>query len=170
MLLKDFALDDGNYFIAMEYHTLILNRTYLVVIKKDFLLGLKVNGIVSVEVEAMENPLTPIVARTFSIKGDLNDPFSYVKNKYVLRLLNEDIDLDFILQKDKANFKIYKSDIISVTYNNSKKWGMGYYPHDGKVYIQTSDKKKREFIILGDQSCEAITDWITNTRPKTKVQ
>lgn len=158
MLLKDFGLDDGNHFIAMEYHTLILNRTYLVIITKDFLLGLKVNDMVSVE--GGHNPLTIAATKMLAIPGDLNNPFSYVKNKYLQPLLAEEINLDFILQKDKANFKIYKRDIIDVTYDNRKKWGMGYYPHDGKVYVKTADNKKREFIILGNQSGKAIADWI----------
>ncbi|MGZ3752002.1 MAG: hypothetical protein ACXVB0_10485 [Mucilaginibacter sp.] len=158
MLLKDFSLDDGNHFIAMEYHTLILNRTYLVIITKDFLLGLKVNGMVSVE--GGDSPLTIAVTKQLSIPGDLNNPFSYVKNEYLEPLRNEDINLDFILQNDKANFKIYKRDIIDVTYDHRKKGGMGYYPHDGKVYIKTADNKKREFIILGNQSGKAIADWI----------
>ena len=158
MLLKDFGLEDGNHFISMEYHTLILNRTYLVIITKDFLLGLKVNDVVSVE--AGNNPLAVAITKTLAVRGDLNNPFSYVKNKYLEPLLNEDINLDFILKRDKANFKIYKRDIIGVTYDNKKKWGMGNYPHDGKVYVQTADNKKREFIILGSQSCKNITDWI----------
>lgn len=158
MLLKDFSLEDGNHFIAMEYHMLILNRTYLVIITKDFLLSLKVNGMVSVE--GGQNPLTLAITKGLAIRGDLTNPFSYVKNKHLQPLLAEDINLDFILQKDKANFKIYKQDIVDVTYDNRKKWGMGYYPHDGKIYVKTADSKKREFIILGNQSGKAIVDWI----------
>lgn len=37
---------------------------------------------------------------------------------------------------------------------------MGYYPHDGKVYVKTYDGKKKEFIILGSQSGEEIKNWI----------
>jgi hypothetical protein len=33
---------------------------------------------------------------------------------------------------------------------------MGEYPHDGKVYVTTKDGKRREFIILGNQSGESI--------------
>ena len=41
-----------------------------------------------------------------------------------------------------------------------KKWGMGYYPHDGKVYVKTKNGKKKEFIILGSQSGKEIENWI----------
>jgi hypothetical protein len=159
MLLKDFGLDEGNHFVAMEYHTLILNRTYLAIITKDFLLGLKVNDIVSVE--GGHNPLTHAITTSLAVRGDLNNPFSYVKNKYLQPLLSEDINLDFIVQKDKANFKIYKRDITDVTYDSRKKWGMGNYPHDGKVYVKTADNKKKEFIILGNQPGAAIAEWIS---------
>jgi hypothetical protein len=53
------------------------------------------------------------------------------------------------------------SDIKSAIYNPSKKFGMGYYPHDGRVIIETFDNKKREFIILGNQSGESIANFIT---------
>jgi len=158
MLLKDFILDDGNHFVAMEYHTLILNRTYLVIITKDYLLGLKVNDVVSTE--AGHNLLAFAATNPLAIRGDLDNPFSYVKNKYLEPLLEEDINLDLILEYSKANFRIYRRDITRVTYDPSKKWGMGYYPHDGKVYVHTADNKKREFIILGKQSGKAIADWI----------
>jgi hypothetical protein len=35
-------------------------------------------------------------------------------------------------------------------------WGMGYCPHDGKVYVDTAEGKTLEFIILGNQNGEAI--------------
>ncbi|HJY06951.1 MAG TPA: hypothetical protein VJ323_11600 [Bryobacteraceae bacterium] len=47
------------------------------------------------------------------------------------------------------------SEITSVAYNPRKKWGMGYYPHDGRVIVQTL-KRQREFIILGNQSGQQI--------------
>jgi hypothetical protein len=37
---------------------------------------------------------------------------------------------------------------------------MGYYPHDGKVYIETHDGKKKEFIMLGNQSGQKIANLI----------
>ncbi len=37
---------------------------------------------------------------------------------------------------------------------------MGYYPHDGRVTIETFENKKREFIILGNQSGQDIANWI----------
>ncbi len=37
---------------------------------------------------------------------------------------------------------------------------MGYYPHDGKVYIETFDGMKKELIVLGNQSGRKIADLI----------
>ena len=42
MKLSDFTLGQGNFFVAMEYHTLILNRTLLVTEKH--LVGIVANG------------------------------------------------------------------------------------------------------------------------------
>jgi hypothetical protein len=49
MKFKDFELKDNNHFIAMQYYRLILNRTFLVLLTKDLVIGIKVNGLVSVE-------------------------------------------------------------------------------------------------------------------------
>jgi hypothetical protein len=147
MLFKDFELKEGNYFIAMEYYFGILNRTFLILLTDSFLLGLKVNGVVGT-----------------GLPGDLNDRFSYTNDSYVDAFLDEDIYGASILSVNKANFKINKTDIIEVNYDPRKKWGMGPYPHDGKIYIKTNDEKTREFIILGDQSGDEIKNLILGTK------
>jgi len=157
MKFKDFELKPGNYFIAMEYHTLILNRTFLVLFTDSGLLGLKGNGIVSAE--GGRDLLTRELTKQMAVRGDHKNPFSYVKDKYLDKYQNDDIDGDGILNH-KDNFRIPYTDIKAVTYNSGKKWGMGPYPHDGKVYVTTSDGKKREFIIMGEQSGSDIKNWI----------
>ena len=49
MKFKDFALKSDNHFVAMQYYGLILNRTFLVILTNNELIGIKVNGLVSVE-------------------------------------------------------------------------------------------------------------------------
>jgi hypothetical protein len=156
MKLKDIELTNTNHFIAMQYYGLILNRTYLVLITSNHLIGLVANGLVSVQ---GGDPLTSVLTSKMAVDGDLMNPLSYLKEKYLKRV--EDIDLltGNILKAHKASFKIKIQDITSVTFDPSKKWGMGYYPHDGKVYIITEDKK-REFIILGGQSGKKIRNLI----------
>ena len=147
MLFKDFELKEGNYFIAMEYYFGILNRAFIIILKDRFLLGLKANGVIGT-----------------GLAGDLNDPFTYTNDYYVKKFLDEDIYADSILSVNKANFKISKTDIVDVKYDPTKKWGMGPYPHDGKIYIKTNDGKNREFIILGNQSGKEIKNWILETK------
>ncbi len=129
-------------FVAMEYYALILNRTYLITIRDGALCGVVCRGLTSTEGD--DDPLTKITTGKLAVHGDLNDPKSYV-------------NAERIKQHDSANFLIPFSDISMVTYDPRKKWGMGYYPHDGRVFVE-SDGKKREFIILGNQSGNEIAE------------
>jgi len=161
MTLNEIGLKDGNHFVAMEYYGLILNRTFLFLITKEHLIGLKVNGMVSSNALGAD-PLTAIIASSMAIYSDLENPYSYIKSKYLKKIKNLDINGEEILMVSKSNFKISKKDISNVEYDSSKKWGMGEYPHDGKVKIRTSRGERREFIILGAQSGEQIANRITN--------
>jgi hypothetical protein len=71
-----------------------------------------------------------------------------------------DIDGNEILNVSGSNFKILQSDVLEVQQTNKKKWGMGSYPHDGRVFVKTKHQGQREFIILGNQSSKDITDWL----------
>jgi len=158
MKFKNFELNSDNYFIAMQYFGLILNRTFLVLLTKDQLIGLKVNGLVSVE--SGGSILAKELANTMTVKGDLQNPYSYVKSKYLDKLQDLELAKEGILQHDKSNFIIRRADIINAYFDPKKKWGMGYYPHDGKVYVATNDGKKKEFIILGNQSGHKVASLI----------
>jgi len=158
MKFKDFELKDNNHFVAMQYYGLILNRTFLVLLTDNLVIGIKVNGLVSVE--SGGNVITKELANTMAIKGDLQNPYSYVKSKYIDGVQNCELSDASILKQNKSNFVIPRTDITNVYYDAKKKWGMGYYPHDGKVYIVTSDGKKKELIILGNQSGHKIANLI----------
>jgi len=159
MKLKDIELTDKNHFVAMEYYFLILNRTFFIIKTKDFLIGIQGNGLVSVE--GGKDTLTRQITSNLAIKGDLTNPYSYLKNKYLEKIADLDLIDGSILEVNKTNFLIKTSDIKSATYNPAKKFGMGPYPHDGRVTIETYDNNKREFIILGNQSGESIANFIT---------
>ena len=148
--LLDFKLIEGNHFIAMQYYGLLLNRTFLVLITDNYLIALKVNGFVSVEVNN-GNPITRSITQSLAITNDLENPYAYAKDKFLIRLAEEDIYSEEILKVSSCNFRISKHDILEVFYDRKKKWGMGPYPHDGKVHVKTNNKKI-EFIILGQQS------------------
>lgn len=158
MRFKDFELKSDNHFIAMQYYGLILNRTYLVLVTNDRIIGLKVNGLVSVE--SGGHILAKELSKTMTVKGDLQNPYSYVKYKYLDRLQDLELVDAEILKQDKSNFVIQQADITNAYYDPKKKWGMGYYPHDGKVYMVTNDGKKKELIILGNQSGQKIASLI----------
>jgi hypothetical protein len=159
MKLKDIELTDDNHFVAMEYYYLILNRTFLVIKSKGLLIGIQGNGLVSVE--GGKDILTREITSNMAIKGDLTNPYSYLKNKYLEKIADLNLTDGSIVEANKTNFLIKLSDIKSAFYNPSKKFGMGPYPHDGRVKIETYDNNKREFIILGNQSGEHIAHLIT---------
>lgn len=154
MTFKDFKLDDNNHFVAMQYYGVILNRTYLVLLTKELIIGIKVNGLIGVE--SGGNVIAREISKTMTVKGDLQNPYSYMKSKYLDKVQDCELLDRSILDQDKANFIIQRMDISNAYYDPGKKWGMGYYPHDGKVYIVTRDGKKKELIILGHQSGEKI--------------
>jgi hypothetical protein len=162
MTLKDFEFKPDNHFVAMEYYGLILNRTYLVLITSNELIGIKVNGLVGVESGSglfdFSDFVVKEVSKAISIRGDLYNPYSYIKTQYLKKYEGLDI-LDRNKTNSSKHFIIKKREIKNVFHDEKKKWGMGNYPHDGKVYIETLDGKKREFIILGNQSgVEIVTD------------
>ena len=158
MTLKNFDFKEDNHFIAMEYYNLILNRTFIILLTTEYLIGLQGNGMVSVE--GGEDMFTKQITRSLAIKGDLMNPYSYLKEKYIREIENENLLGDSFLKLNKNNFKISKKDIKKVFYEPKKKWGMGNYPHDGRIYIETISGKKKELIILGDQSGEKIALWM----------
>lgn len=161
MRLTDIELINGNHFIVMQYYGLIFNRTYLVLIAQDHLIGIVANGLVSVK--GGGDYLSRQITTRLAIDGDINNPFSYLNEKYLekasgLHLLNDDLT-----ENNRSNFRYKYNEIVSVDYDPRKKWGMGYYPHDGKVYVKTSDEMY-EFIVLGDQSGLAIAELINNAK------
>src|SRR5690606_10873169 len=127
-------------FVAMEYYALILNRTYLVCVGDGEISGSVCRGLTSVE--GGGDRLSRALAARLAVHGDLADPASY-------------IDDATLSKSHRANFAIALSEVSSVTYDPRRKWGMGYYPHDGRVHVATRDRR-REFIIRGTQSGHEI--------------
>ena len=136
----------------MQYYGLILNRTFLILITDLKLIGIKVHGLISVESHGVEAIITSLI----SVDGNLSNPYSYIKMKFIERIKDVDLLSDSFLNANPSNFIFERSDVTEVKYDKRKKWGMGYYPHDGRVYITSRDNSKREFIILGSQSGSEI--------------
>jgi hypothetical protein len=153
MTLADSKLNEYNCFVAMQYCWLILNRTYLVILTNSSIIGVVANGLVAAK---GRDAIANYILKEQIVEGDLNNPFTYLSGKYLRKIENIDLDTGEILTKNRANFRLKYSDITDVRYDPKKKWGMGYYPHDGKVYLATATGKTIEFIILGNQSGELI--------------
>ena len=82
--------------------------------------------------------LTRHITSRLAVRGKLADPSTYIDGR-------------LLAKPNRADFSIALRDISSVEYTPTKKWGMGYYPHDGRVFVE-SVAGKCEFIILGNQS------------------
>ncbi len=157
----------------MEYYGLILNRTFLVLITNEYLIGIQGNGLIAVEgspdLITGINYAEPFV-REMVVKGDLSNPYRYLKAKYFTNIKETDLHSNQFLSDNKANFRIHIRDIKRIYHDPKKKWGMGNYPHDGKIYIETFEGKRKELIILGGQSGQAIVDWLTHLLPARPIE
>ncbi len=160
MKIADLKLADGNHFVALEYYGLILNRTLLVLVTDECLIGVVANGLISASAPGSA-PLSTLITNRMSVRGDLNDPLSYLSQKYLDKIAELDLLGPEVLRANRANFQLRFDEISAVTHDPTKKWGMGHYPHDGKVYV-TANGKTREFVMLGKQSGSAVATSIMN--------
>jgi hypothetical protein len=69
MRINEFEFTSDNHFVAMEYHWLILNRTFPVLIMDNELIGIKVHGPIGVESSDALVNLLPL-----TVDGDLQNP------------------------------------------------------------------------------------------------
>ncbi len=146
----------------MEYYAGVLNRTYLVLMASEAIIGLIVHGIIASNDRG--DALTRLIASKMFPSGDLSNPMTYVDEKYRKKYSDVDLNNGDLKLISKANFRSALSEVTDVYHDPSKKWGMGPYPHDGKVYIEFG-KSKREFIILGDQSGQKIVSAVKDRLP-----
>jgi hypothetical protein len=128
-------------FVAMQYHTLVLNRVYVVCVGVDSLVGITARGLVaSGKVnESMFNPL--YWARTSNLE------------KYARYQISDQVVID----SARANFRMLFSEVQSVTYSSDAKWGMGAVPYSGRIFV-TASAKNHEFILLGKEDGIAVRD------------
>jgi hypothetical protein len=139
------------HFIAMEYKGMS-NCIYKVYVTDSLIFAAKVNGYITVQ---------PNFGMGTSIPKDkMYDPEAYVDRK-MDRYDDLLTDHTAFLKADKENFIIQRTDIKRVYHDPSKKWGMGYYPHMGKVEIEApktpmNRKGDREFILVGDQDTARV--------------
>ena len=129
-------------FVALSYHSLILNRTYLVLVSDRVVAGAVVRG-------SMGSP---------QLSGlELLNPFSYPKPKLVQRYAGLDIHSDAFLAVHAAGFRIDRTALTDVRLDLSPKWGMGKVPYSGRIILRTRETA-RELILLGRQDVGEIRD------------
>jgi hypothetical protein len=167
MTLKDFVLTDNNHFIACQQYKLFFKRIYLVLITKNYLIGLVCNNNLSVESDAdiLINHETNSLRAN---RGSFLNPYSYLKAKIVKKVANKYLFDRSIYAIDKANFRIDRNDVKTVTHTNNKAAYLGNYPTDGTIYIETLKGMKQQFEILGEQKGKDIVQYIL-TRQQVSI-
>lgn len=152
-------VDKITFFYAMEYINLFGNRILKVWITPNYIFAAKVKGLTS-EITGYafidENFVVDPVFR--------ENPKAYVnpkeENKYHSFFFDKLTPKQF-MKLGVENFVLTKKSVSNISFTPKKKWGMGNYPHQGRIFIETSKeefnkKKKREFIIIGNQDVERI--------------
>ena len=144
------------YFIAMEYKGMS-NCIYKIIITDSLIIGAKVNGYISVEPNFGIGKSVP--------KDVMHSPEAYVDKKMEIKYSDPLSDVPGFLRADKDNFIIRRTDVIKVNYNPEKKIGMGYYPHTGRIIIETiktaeNHKPERELILVEDQDPQKILNML----------
>ncbi len=159
MTLSNFPFTETNHFVAMEYYRFILNRTYVVLITKNEIVGIQGNGLIAVQ--GGKDLATQYFTSKLAIDGNLYNPFVYLKSSYLKKVDDIEITSEALITTNPTNFIIPRYELDKATYNPDKKFGMGPYPYDGRVTIFLKSGRKREFIILGNQSGNDIAKWLT---------
>jgi hypothetical protein len=145
------------YFIAMEYKGLS-NCIYKVYVTDSLIMGAKVNGYIACAPNFGIGTTVPM--------KHMREPEAYVKKKldsYDSLLTDE---LAF-LNRDRYNFIVRRSAVKKIWHDPSHKWGMGYYPDTGKIYLEslvTAENRTpvRELILVGIQKPDSILELLKN--------
>jgi hypothetical protein len=103
----------------MQYYGIILNRTFFVFLTNDLIIGIKVSGLVSIE--GGGNAIARELSKTMAVSGDLQNPYSYMKSKYIDKIQDYELLDGSILTQDKSNFAISRADIKNAYYDPKKK-------------------------------------------------
>jgi hypothetical protein len=125
-------------FLAMEYHTLILNRSFAVMVTRNKICGAKILGTVGATGNALD-------------ADEWRDPRKVIDRKTYQKYRFVDPESPSFLKIDKDNFQIPTSSVAAIGFNSRKKLSMGGVPHSGSLFIHVRDGRKREFILLGEQ-------------------
>lgn len=163
MTLKEFVFDETNHFVGMQQHTFFGKSVFLVLITKNFLIGLELNKSLSVEnTSTLFSQTTP---EKNTPRGSFSNPYSYLKEKYVRAVEKRYLFDQSIQAASSRNFRIDRIDIDNVHFEPVKISGFNY-PHEGKIHIRYQKRGKagkgirttheESFTILGEQNASEI--------------
>lgn len=122
----------------------MLNRSFVVFTYPEGLYGWKFSGLVSTRTPLFFVPFEECT--TQADKSPETEEFQ-------------------LLMKESESFSIPRSEIVSVDYVATAKWGMGNVPHSGKLYVRLNSGKSRELILLGSQNGEAVRAAVLSGTP-----
>ena len=159
-------IKDIQVFYAMEYVNIIGNRILKVWITSERIFAAKVKGMTSETTRySFINNTSLVVDRR-----KRNSPQEYANQTEEARYSEVDFNsinsIEF-LEMNKGNFIITKTNIEDSYHNPAKKWGMGRYPHNGRIILRlkkesSNNKTKREFILIGKQNKNRILNSINS--------
>jgi hypothetical protein len=146
--------DDPTWcFVAMEYHAVILDRTFLITVTASQICGARVRGL-------LPSPLVP--------DPEWRDSGLDPVKRLVERDDGVDVDSEAYVQLDRANFQIPLTEVERVRLDPRRKWGMGWVPHSGRLYLELRSGLTRELMLLGAQDgaviCERLSQAIQRAR------
>lgn len=160
MTLKEFALTGTNNFVVCQRYFLFFKRVYLVLITKNYLVGLVCNKRLQLENSdgvfgnAKSNLPTLAIYR-----GEASNKYSYINAKFIRKIENKYLFDQSIFGVQKANFRIDRNDVRSVIYDDTKV-DLGIYPNNGTLTLDVARQEMKELIVLGNQSGKDIVKWI----------
>lgn len=128
-------------FIAMEYYLGILNRTYQIFVTPTVIAGGLVKNLTAAP------PYLP---------PSWFDPLRYTRKRLVNKYQHLSPESPEFKRQALFNFQYSRGEIQKAWYDPTLKWGMGTIAHSGKLNIQLTSGKKREFILLGLQQGQEI--------------
>ena len=159
MTLKDFKLTSNNNFVAYQPYNFFFKRIYLVLITKNYLVGLVCNNNLGVEKRDDDIVLGNKTLNESTKKVASSNPFAYLKAKLIKKIENKYFFDQSIYAVDKANFRIDRNDVDNATHSSAKV-DTGNYPNAGSISIEIKRGLKHDFILLGHQDGKEVLNSI----------
>ncbi len=165
MTLQEFNFSNDNHFVELETHAFFSKSIYLVLLTKNYLIGLELNK--SISTDNADSLFFQKFPNQETAMGSFQNPYSYIKEKYVKAIEKKYLFDQSIFAVSKNNFRIDRNDIVSADYDSAVISGFNY-PNSGKINIQikTSSRSSsfnkgrseanKSLILLGNQNGKIV--------------